>query len=123
MLAERYSYDQGREIIQGNMMSDSNKDTVYFGMGNYKEKRQFAPYISEIDIDTDNVKSVFISNSYLYKSLGKNVILKMLCKGMMNEREFQREKIGDVAEKLLALYIEYCKRRKKSIEEADFMII
>ncbi len=51
------------------------------------------------------------------------VILKMLCKGLMNENEFQREKIGDVADKVLALYNEYCKRRKKSIEEADFMII
>ena len=41
------------------------------------------------------------------------VILKMLCKGLMNENEFQREKIGDVADKLLALYNEYCKRRKR----------
>lgn len=118
-LVMRISIEDGKENIIGDVNRDTEKS---YGIDN---KNSFIPFVNEFDVDKDNVKSVFICNNYLYNIITKRMLMKILCKGLLEDNTIlsKREKLSEIGEKILTVYKEFCNRKKKIIEEGDFIII
>lgn len=118
-LVMRYAVIEGKENIIGDVNKDTEKS---YGIDN---TNSFIPIVSEFDVDKDNVKSVFICNNYLYNIITKRMLMKILCKGLLEDNTIlsKREKLSEIGEKIFTVYKEFCNRKKKIIEEGDFIII
>ena len=53
------------------------------------------------------------------------MLMKILCKGLLEDNTIlsKREKLSEIGEKIFTVYKEFCNRKKKIIEEGDFIII
>ena len=126
-LSVEYHNDNGKEIVSGcridGVSEGNNNSNVCFGFCN----GHVDPFISEVDISVKNVKCVFVANSALFDIIKQNSICRIVTKSILlgdKKKAFlQKEKISDIAKRIVKLYNELCNKSMCLQEEIVFVLI